>query len=191
MAMSALLQRPYWPVRGEAGVTLTELIVVVTIIGIVAMMAAPNFMESIRRSRLSQATTELYGSLSAARMAAMGRNRTVTVRLVGATSTTSGSNVTITGTAAVPITVQFFDSQGVGVLPKQVLTTDIVQVETIPGAGSPTITSQVQFNSLGMRVGGGATVNQLITLRNNRGTAYSIYVTPAGKARWCTKATCP
>jgi type IV pilus assembly protein PilE len=189
--MSAILQRPYGQVRGEAGVTLTELIVVITIVGIVAMLAAPNFLESIRRSRLSQATTELYGGLTAARMAAMGRNRTVTVRLIGATSTTSGSNVTITGTAAVPITVQFFDSQGAGVLPKQVLTTDVVQVETLPGAGSPTVTSQVQFNSLGMRVGGGATVNQLITLRNNRGTTFSIYVTPAGKSRFCLKATCP
>lgn len=189
--MSALLQHPYGLVRREAGVTLTELIVIITIIGIISLMAAPNFMESVRKSRLMQATTELYGSLTAARMAAMGRNRTVTVRLIGATSTTSGSNVTITGTAAVPITVQFFDSQGAGVLPTQVLTTDIVQVETIPGAGSPTVTSQVQFNSLGMRVGGGATVNQLITLRNNRGTTFSIYVTPAGKARWCPAKTCP
>jgi Tfp pilus assembly protein FimT len=191
MAMSMLWQRPCGPVRREAGVTLTELIVIITIIGIISLMAAPNFMDTVRKSRLSQATTELYGSLTAARMAAMGRNKTVTVRLIGATSTTSGSNVTITGTAATPITVQYFDSTGAGVLPKQVLSTDVVQVQTIPGAGTPTVTSQVQFNSLGMRVGGGATVNQLITLQNIRGMTFSIYVTPAGKSRWCPAATCP
>lgn len=48
----------------------------------------------------------------------------------------------------------------------------------------------VQFSSLGLRLGGGAG-DQLITLTNGRGQVYSVRVTPAGKANWCPKSTCP
>ena len=173
----------------EAGFTLLELMLVVGILGLLVMLITPNFTESVRRGKLVSALTELNGSLTVARMSAMSRNRTVTVKLVGASTSTSGSNVTVTGTSATPITIQFTDSAGRSVMPSQVLSTDIVQADTIPGVGSP-VASQVQFNSLGLRVGGGATVTQVIQLKNNKGLIYSLHITPAGKTRWCPQATC-
>jgi len=183
------LQRQRRLITGTAGFSLLELMIVVGILGLLVALLTPNFMESVRRGKLKQAVTELNGGLTVSRMSAMSRNRTVTIKLVGASTSTSGSNVTVTGTSATPITVQFTDSKGLPVIPTQVLSTDIVQADTIPGVGSPVV-SQVQFNSLGQRIGGGATVNQLITLKNFKGLTYSLHVTPAGKTRWCPQATC-
>lgn len=68
-------------VLGRRGFTLIEVMIAVAIVGILAMVAVPNYMQWNARYQLKQATTELAGSLNLARMAAMNRNLAVTVTL--------------------------------------------------------------------------------------------------------------
>ncbi|MBA2485778.1 MAG: hypothetical protein H0V35_06720 [Nitrospira sp.] len=55
--------------------------IAVSIVGILAMVAVPNYLQWNARYQLKQATTELAGSLSLARMAAMNRNLAITATL--------------------------------------------------------------------------------------------------------------
>lgn len=68
-------------VRCRKGFTLIEVMIAVAIVGILAMVAIPNYLQWNARYQLKQATTELAGSLNLARMAAMNRNLAVTVTL--------------------------------------------------------------------------------------------------------------
>lgn len=69
------------PVSSPQGFTLIEVMIAVAIVGILAMVAIPNFMQWNARYQLKQGTTELAGSLNLARMAAMNRNLAVTATL--------------------------------------------------------------------------------------------------------------
>jgi prepilin-type N-terminal cleavage/methylation domain-containing protein len=69
------------PIRNQRGFTLIEVMIAVAIVGILGMVAVPNFIQWNARYQLKQATTELAGSLNLARMAAMNRNLAVTVTL--------------------------------------------------------------------------------------------------------------
>lgn len=68
-------------IRRQKGFTLIEVMIAVAIVGILAMVAVPNYLQWNARYQLKQATTELAGSLSLARMAAMNRNLAVTATL--------------------------------------------------------------------------------------------------------------
>ncbi|MFQ5931921.1 MAG: GspH/FimT family pseudopilin [Nitrospiraceae bacterium] len=150
----------------EAGFTLTEAMTVVAIVALGVTIAAPNFLAANARHELKQAVTELHSNLNVARMAAMSRNRTVTV--------------TLTGGGGPAVTASINDSAGGQVIPNQVM------VDSIESRGGA---STVQFNSLGLRTGGG-TANQTITLTNSEGLTYAVEITPAGKTRWCPAAAC-
>lgn len=68
-------------VLGHKGFTLVEVMIACAIVGILVMVAVPQYLQWNSRYQLKQATTELAGSLSLARMAAMNRNLAVTVQL--------------------------------------------------------------------------------------------------------------
>lgn len=170
---------------GEAGFSVIELMLVVTIIGIASTLAVLSYRATLPTSRLRQATTELYSAIALAKVSAMSQNSTMTLRLTGASSATSGSDVTVTGNASVPVNISISSSAGVVVM-SQPLTTEVTQVTVSPGAGVPVV-PRVQFNSYGMHVGGNT---QLITLQNTQGKIFSINVAPSGKANWCLAATC-
>ena len=68
-------------VSDRRGFTLIEVMIAVAIVGILAMVAVPNYLQWNARYQLKQATTELAGSLNLARMAAMNRNLAVTATL--------------------------------------------------------------------------------------------------------------
>ena len=80
MCVSISLQRSA-AVHRQRGFTLIEVMIAVAIVGILAMVAVPNYLQWNARYQLKQATTELAGSLNLARMAAMNRNLAVTVTL--------------------------------------------------------------------------------------------------------------
>ena len=80
MCVSTYLQRSS-AVRCQNGFTLIEVMIAVAIVGILAMVAIPNYLQWNARYQLKQATTELAGSLNLARMAAMNRNLAVTATL--------------------------------------------------------------------------------------------------------------
>ena len=67
------------PSRNQAGFTVTELMVVVAIVGIIAAIAAPDMAEMIRRQRVKTASFDLFAGLTMARSEAIKRNITVQV----------------------------------------------------------------------------------------------------------------
>jgi type IV fimbrial biogenesis protein FimT len=157
----------------EAGVTITELMVVVGIVAIAAALAVPNFRVWNARYQLKQAVTELHSNLNMARMSAMNRNTTVRVQLAAGVVDPADGRQKITAT--------FIDAAGVVVFLPQRMNTE---VRTMAGA------NLIQFNSRGLRAGGGTGI-QTITLTNSQGLSYEIQVTAAGKARWCPISPCP
>lgn len=162
-AMRAKRSKSRW--SAEAGFTLMELMTVAAIITIGTALAVPSYQQWIARYQLKQAATEINSGLSLSRMAAMNRNTTVAVALA-----VVGGKVTAT----------FTDGAGAQVMPPATMQHQVTGV-----AGGP-----VQFNSLGLRVGGGAG-NQTVTVTNIQGLIYSVRITPAGKVNWCPQAACP
>ena len=153
------------PPAPQAGFTIPELMVVAGIMAFAVAIAVPNYLRWNTTSQLKQATTELQGELSLARLSAMNRNRSVTVTLAIVNNR---------------VTATFIDGSGAQMMPPHTMLTLVNGV-----TGGPIV-----FSSLGVRVGGGAG-NQLITLTNSQALTYSIAVTPAGKSPWCPRATCP
>ena len=67
------------PSTQQRGVTLIEILVVVAIIGILAMMAAPSFNDFIKNQRVKAMASDMHMSLLRARSEAIKRNRDVTI----------------------------------------------------------------------------------------------------------------
>ena len=78
------------------GFTIIELMVVITILGIFAALAAPSMADLVASTAIKGAATDLYSSLIVARSEAIKRRANATVAPVG-TSWTSGWTVTVSG----------------------------------------------------------------------------------------------
>lgn len=64
----------------QLGVSMAEVVVVVAIIGILASMAVPSFLEFTRSQRIRAAASDLHISLMRARSEAIKRNANVSIR---------------------------------------------------------------------------------------------------------------
>jgi type IV fimbrial biogenesis protein FimT len=69
--------------RRSAGFTITEMLVVVAIMGILAAIATPFMGDMIRRQRIKTAAFDVFSSLAFARSEAIKRNTTVTITPTG------------------------------------------------------------------------------------------------------------
>ena len=65
--------------RRLAGFTVTEMMIVVAIMGILAAIATPYMGDMIRRQRIKTAAFDVYSSLAFARSEAIKRNTSVTI----------------------------------------------------------------------------------------------------------------
>jgi type IV fimbrial biogenesis protein FimT len=74
------------PRAGQQGFTMTEILIVVAVIGILASLAAPSFSQLIKSQRIKSMATDINASLSLARSEAVKRNTNVTL-----SPTTAGS----------------------------------------------------------------------------------------------------
>lgn len=71
--------RPCRPSCSEQGFTLTELLIAVVVIGILAALAAPSFNDLIKSQRIKTLASDLNSSLTLARSEAIKRNKNVTL----------------------------------------------------------------------------------------------------------------
>lgn len=69
--------------RSRRGYTLTEMLIVVSIIGLATLFALPRFRGLAERNRLTAAREELAAAIATARAAAVQKGRTATVFLSG------------------------------------------------------------------------------------------------------------
>jgi type IV fimbrial biogenesis protein FimT len=74
------------PKTGQHGFTMTEILIVVAVIGILTSLAAPSFSQLIKSQRMKSMATDINASLSLARSEAVKRNTNVTL-----SPTTAGS----------------------------------------------------------------------------------------------------
>jgi prepilin-type N-terminal cleavage/methylation domain-containing protein len=163
----------------QAGFTLIEMLIVIAIMGIVGVIALPNYLVWQSRSELRQAITEVQNQLLLARMAALSRNAPVTVAI----SITNGAVLTTTTNAAT----------GVQVLASlSVRLPHVVDLKVGPSAAwTSAVTANVSFNSMGMRSGGpGPTLNQELAMVNDKGVQFAMKVTPRGVVNWCQDTVC-
>ena len=149
--------------KSQRGFTLPELMTALVVMAIGTMMAIPAYHGWASRTELNSALSEISSGLGYARVAAMNRNRTISV-----TFTMSGSRVQVVN----------------GANSKTSLLGSRVTAFTVATGPS------VSFSSLGLRSGGGGG-DQLVTITNDKGVVYSIVVSPGGKVTACAMSTCP
>lgn len=157
------------------GYSLIELMVVVAIIGILASVGIPTYQEWNNQYQLRQAVTQIGNTLTLSRMAAMNRDKLVTVTLASV-----GGTVTL-GAA---------DSANRVVSPDQTMQSAVTGIVSVPAPDPPAGPITVQFSPRGIRSNPIGTVDLLIMVSNVNGLQYSLVVKPTGKVKWCPASVC-
>ncbi|HUP29607.1 MAG TPA: GspH/FimT family pseudopilin [Usitatibacter sp.] len=76
--------------RRAAGFTLTEMMIVLVIVGVLGAIAAPSMADMIRTQRLRTAAFDVFAALTLARSEAIKRNVAVTITPAGGTDWAQG-----------------------------------------------------------------------------------------------------
>lgn len=183
---------PAW-LTTEDGLTLIETLVVVSIIGVLVGIAAPNYLDWNRKYKLNDAVGLVHANMGMARLNAINQNATATITVTQASS-------------ASPVTVAFTGVSGLAqlTLDSEVSLTNAAGDAVGSGVNSP---QTVQFNSMGLRVNTGngnnlcisntgaavtcgSTTSQVFNFKNSMGINYRIVVSSTGKMAWCYSSSC-
>jgi prepilin-type N-terminal cleavage/methylation domain-containing protein len=180
------------PIRLQScrGFTLTEMIVVVAIIGLVTAFAVPNYLDWNRKYQLKDAVGLVHANLGMVRLNAINQNATATITVTQA-SATAPVTVAFTGVVGFPTLT----------LSSEVSLTNAAGATVGSGVSSP---QTIQFNSMGLKVNPTnannicsgspctAATSQYLNFKNTRNPPnnYRIVVFPTGKISWCYSSSC-
>jgi prepilin-type N-terminal cleavage/methylation domain-containing protein len=189
--------------KSNAGLTLTEMMVVVGIIGILTAFAIPEYVAWNSKAKLRDATALVSGNINLARVGAINQGTSVTVTVCYQTATCPGTTANPTPNQ---VTVFFQNPAGLNLLPVVTLNPLIALTDASNGAvASP---QDVQFSQVGIRQFIGTNVNNLcitptgaytacgggnaqaFNFKNERNLNYRVVIAPSGKSTWCYTPTC-
>ena len=193
MGMDTRKARGTARLKTAAGFTLIETLVVVSIVGVLVGIAAPNYLDWNRKYKLSDAVGLVHSNMGFARLNAINQNATATITMTQASS-------------ASPVTVAFTGVSGLAqlTLDSEVSLSNAAGNAVGAGVNSP---QTVQFNSMGLRVNTGngnnvcvsstgagvtcsSTTSQVFNFKNSKGINYRIVVSSTGKMSWCYTSSC-
>lgn len=150
--------------RREAGFTMAEMLVVVTLIGLVALITVPNMGAFFRAYRVRTATDQLTGHMRAARQIAVTQRLPVTFTISPSPANTYTFTYTIPGQPATTNTYQLPREISVINTPTGALTWSIRQNGTVTNPTTPDdLNPTANYVRLSHAIGSGATDRYTIT----------------------------
>ena len=168
-------------INSSKGFTLLELMVVVVVIGLMAMITAPNLVNGLPTYRIKAAARDCTSQLRYARSLAIKDKRDVTV------SFDPDKGLCVIDGRKFPRGGSFPDKYGSGVGFGSGTATTGVNDESMPSDGISFNQNNLTFTSRGMADFGAGTANGAVYFTNNRGDAYAVTVNVAGAVallRW-------
>ena len=93
-------------VKQEPGFTLTEVIIVTVIVGVIGALAVPSFFSLLNRNRVNQAVGEIEGALREAQKGAIRTSRSCTINI-----NTTSNRISNNGDDNCLLTTRNFDSK--------------------------------------------------------------------------------
>jgi type IV fimbrial biogenesis protein FimT len=93
--------------RANRGFTLPELLIVITVAGVMLAAGVPSFVEFIKNQRVKTASFDLFSSLVVARSEAITRNTSVTVTPLSTANWANGWTITyVDATSSTTVTLR-------------------------------------------------------------------------------------
>ena len=167
--------------KSSKGFTLAELMIVVAIIGIMALVTAPNLVSGLPTYRIKSAVRDCTSSLRGARSTAIKDKRDVAV------SFNTDKNFFIIDGRKLPVDGSLERRYGSGVAFGSGSATTGVDGESIPSDAISFNDNSITFTSRGLADFGAGNMNGAAYFTNNRGDAYAVTVNAAGAVairRW-------
>jgi prepilin-type N-terminal cleavage/methylation domain-containing protein len=177
------------PAKIRNGYSLVELMVVVSIVGVLVALAIPNFLEWNRKYQLKSDVSNLAGTMAFARMSAINQNIQVLVTVSQVPPAVV--NVTFTNPNALPVPTTVF--------PAITMNSGVLLTNA---AGAAVLSPQtMRFNTSGMTVDT-ANINnictpaacpstaQVLNFKNGGAENYRVVIKPTGKIVWCYSPDC-